>query len=287
MLKKYSKIEHLTHESQLLNMNVVVQEKVDGSQFVFGLNPKFYAQTKRGISLHKTNTNFSLAVEHLRHRAEFLTEGYVYYGECLTKPKHNRICYDRTPKGFVVLFDVFDINTKEYLQREQLQKIADRLEIDIIPELYCGKSSEMPETSKLLNNRSFLGYFQIEGIVIKSYTDKKIFKVVSDKFRELSKTKKKKKPTTTDEQLDNLFDVYNNENRWHKAVQHLRDEGKLDNSMSDVGRLLKELSNDFEEECKEDLKEKLYCLFRKNVLKKVCSGFAGWYKKELHKNEKN
>lgn len=284
MIQGYGKIETLRQRSQLLGRELVVQEKVDGSQFVFGINEdtgKFRAQTRRRNVLTMDDGHMGLAVANLQPQEDKLNPNWVYFGECLTKRKHNRIAYSRIPRGFLVLFDIFDSESGVYIPRGRLEEEAASLGIEVVPELYSGPFSEMPTFEELLDRESFLEGHNIEGVVIKDYTNKSFFKVVSQEFQEISQQKRVRTPKDSDQYLDDLFDTYRTESRWHKAMQHLFEEGQLTGTMRDVGPLLKELSMDFEEECKPLLKDQLYNLFRKRAIKKVSQGFAEWYRTQI------
>lgn len=51
------------------------------------------------------------------------------------------------------------------------------------------------------------------------------------------------------------------EARWHKAVQHLREDGQLVNDMKDIPALLRELNRDLDEECATAVGEDLLSFF--------------------------
>lgn len=53
--------------------------------------------------------------------------------------------------------------------------------------------------------------------------------------------------------LELLYDSYRTEARWQKAVQHLRDEGKLLGEPKDIGPLMAEIWRDLVEEEKAEL----------------------------------
>lgn len=269
------------HHNYLVSANGIL---VHNSQFVFGINEetgRFHAQTRRRNTLTADDGHMGLAVANLQIQEERLNPNWVYFGECLTKRKHNRIAYGRMPKGSLVLFDIFDVELDSYLPRHKLEEEAVLLGIEVVPELFVGPFSEMPKFKELLDRESFLGDHNIEGVVIKDYPGKTFFKVVSQEFQEISQQKRVRTPKDSDKYLDDLFDAYRTESRWHKAVQHLRDEGKLDGTMRDIGPLLMELSSDFEDECRLILQEQLYNLFRKRAIKKVAQGFAEWYRTQL------
>ena len=96
--------------SELLLDPVIVEEKVDGSQFSFG---RFDGDLKlrskgKDIIPDAPEKMFQKAVDTVM--ALDLVDGLTYRGEYLSKPKHNALAYERVPKGNVI---IFDINTAE------------------------------------------------------------------------------------------------------------------------------------------------------------------------------
>ena len=88
---------------------VEVSEKVDGSQFAFGLHPEegLVMRSKgRRIFPEELSSNdmFMLAVDYVQGLS--LDEGVYYYCEYLQKPKHNVLTYDRTPENHLALYGV-------------------------------------------------------------------------------------------------------------------------------------------------------------------------------------
>ena len=78
---------------------------------------------------------------------------------------------------------------------------------------------------------------------------------------------------------------YCTEARWQKAVQHLRDDGELENSPRDIGRLIKEIPNDIKKECEEEIKEKLFKWAWPKMARATHRGFPEWYKEQLLKSQ--
>src|SRR6267142_6345300 len=110
MIPSYPKIYNLGHAAilDLLDGDVVVEEKVDGSQFSFGLlydtrplvEPAFrlFFRSKEAIIEPEAPPKmFARGVEAVKAIAHLLTPGFVYRGEYLQKPKHNVLAYDRIP----------------------------------------------------------------------------------------------------------------------------------------------------------------------------------------------
>jgi ATP-dependent RNA circularization protein (DNA/RNA ligase family) len=144
---------------------VLVEEKVDGSNMSMArLNGAFVARS-RGKELidGAVEKIFSLAYEY--GKALPLRDGWIYRGECISKPRHNALTYGRTPKGCFVIFDITEVNG-EWLTTGQKKQEADRLGLEVVPCFYEG--SITPEAIKgFIGRESFLGLAPIEGVVVK------------------------------------------------------------------------------------------------------------------------
>ena len=71
--------------------------------------------------------------------------------------------------------------------------------------------------------------------------------------------------------------------RWQKAVQHLKEEDKIENSPKDIGLLIQETQKDISKECGDLIKEQLFA-WAWPQLKRTCThGLPEWYKEELMK----
>ena len=77
---------------------------------------------------------------------------------------------------------------------------------------------------------------------------------------------------------------FRTEARWNKAVQHLRDNGELENAPRDIGVLIKEVHRDIQEEEMDEIKKFLWDELGKDLLRKSTAGFPEWYKEKLLKN---
>jgi len=285
------------YTNNALKGEVVVQEKVDGSQFRFGINDKreFVASSKgAALDLDQPQKQFSRGVEYLKSLdawADFAPDTY-FYGEILDKPRHNILAYDRTPTNHIVIFDA--LSGGEYASRADLELWASRLGVDAIPELYRGDDVTVDMILDLVKTHSYLGGQIIEGVVIKNYTEKiqysgkeqQLFtKYVREEFKEMNS----KNPDFTggENKAIALFTDYCAEARWHKAVQHLRDADKLTGSPKDIGLIIKEVPADIISENESEIKDKLFDLFRSDFAKIVTRGLPEWYKKQLFMSDEN
>ena len=94
---------------RLLEGPVLVQEKIDGSQFRWAVD----AEGDIEFASHHAQIfpdaagDFAPAVEHILGHAEWLRDscrGYAFYGEFMRGPRQNTLTYERAPKGHLVLY---------------------------------------------------------------------------------------------------------------------------------------------------------------------------------------
>lgn len=310
-MKKYPKVRTVGHRdiADLLIGPVVVQEKVDGSNFSFGRSPdgQLFAWSRtQALGMNGADKMFAPAIEYIKSIDKRIPatgeqkacRGIIYRCEYLQRPKHNVLAYDRVPKNHLVLYEV------EYWQegggivnrgndRKLLELIANALDIDVIPELFCGdlRTEGVAPLSELIkvwhDKESFLGGPKIEGVVIKNFTqtDERtgspylVGKVVREEFKEVHRHQTKlEKP----DPVSSIGARLGGPARWQKAYQHLAETGQLVHGMEDVPKLLKRVQVDVEMEEEDTIKEALYKLYRKQVIGNSSRGVAEWYKAKLH-----
>lgn len=291
-LSSYSKILALGHKAihDILEGEVVVEEKVDGSQFSFGIIDGELQCRSKGCQVHVVEPDgmFKLGVDTSKSLVDKLTPGWTYRGEYLQKPKHNTLAYGRAPQGNFILFDV-ETNPSHFLGRAEKEVEAARLGLEVVPCYYQGPGSDigLEKLKSFLENISVLGAQKIEGVVIKNYSkftlDGKLAcaKIVSEEFKEIHGVEWKKNNPNKSDVVEMLIAKYGTEPRRRKAVQTLRDGGKLEGTPKDIGLLLKTVSNDILAECKSDLMEELFDHFWKDIARGINKDIPLWYKKEL------
>jgi hypothetical protein len=216
----------------------------------------------------------------------------VYRGEYLQRPRHNALAYDRVPRGNIILFDV-NTGLEEYVSREEKEKIAEELNLEIVPCLYRGMVANLDQFNTLLETISILGGQKIEGVVCKQEKptlfgpDKKALmgKYVSADFKEVHKGSWKESNPGRGDIVQSLISRYRTPARWAKAVQHLREAGQIQGSPTDIGAIIKECHRDFMEECGDECAAALWAHFSKEITRSVAGGIPEWYKEQLLKTQ--
>lgn len=292
MIHSMAEIFHVAHKAmdEIFNGPVVIQEKVDGSQFSFRMTEDLELQMRsKGQELlwdAPSSSMFKPAMEAVQDRAMLLIPGTIYRGEFLAKPKHNSLAYDRIPKDHVVLFEI-ETGLGSFGTTQQLQSAAHHLGFDVVPVLFEGQWREpLADLTRFFDTESYLGGQKIEGIVVKNYAQflhgkPLLAKLVSDKFKEVHAKEWKQSNPGGKDIIEILIECYAVEARWAKSVQHLRDEGKLTNSPVDIGPLLKEVSADIRKEEEDIIKETLFQWAWPKISRGVSRGFPEWYKQQI------
>lgn len=290
MIKAFPKIFALgtKYVIDIFNEDVEISEKVDGSQFCFGkIDGELFARSKgKQLFLDNPEKMFAEAVNYVASIEDKMPDNVCFYAEYLKKPKHNTLCYDRIPKNHLMLFGAM---TTDLTFIPDFSGYADLFEIEMVPIIYSGKA-EPGMIEQLLSRKSVLGGADIEGVVVKNYARPFLLggqplplmsgKYVSEKFKEVH-GKNWSKEKTSKGKLETFFSGYRSEARWEKAVQHLRDAGKLAVEPRDIGNLIKEIQNDITEEEAESVKDFLWNNFKGELMRKATAGFPEWYKKKL------
>ena len=134
--KSYPSVFNLGHRvlAELFSDPVLVEEKIDGSQFSFGLIGGVLRVRSKGAEMNSEAPEkmFDKAVETVSTLAPVLVPGYTYRGEFLRTPKHNTLAYDRTPVGHIIIFDI-NVDEESYLTYEDKKIEATRLGLEVVP----------------------------------------------------------------------------------------------------------------------------------------------------------
>ena len=301
VVPSYGKILTLgsSYTENALKGEVVVQEKLDGSMFGFGVNEngELVARSKgcqqRFDSYDKMFNNGMDYLKSIKKKILKYCPDTYFYGEYIQKPKHNVLAYKKHPRNYICLFDA--IHEGKWMTRKELEDASVNLDVDVIPELFKGLIG-VAGIKELLTTKSYLGDQIIEGVVIKNKKETIMLgnnlyplntKYVREEFKEKhTKEWKIKRPKGA---IEDIIEGYRSEARWQKAVIHAKEEGKLENAVQDIGPLMKMAQQDLEAEEKENIKEALWKALKGKILRRSVAGLPQWYKKELLKNlkEKN
>lgn len=272
----------------LLDDPVLVEEKVDGSQFSFGvLDGELCARSKgKDLVLSEPEKMFTLAVETAQSLAPDLTPGWVYRTEYLQKPKHNTLAYARVPERHVILYDVMT-GPEQYAPPEVKAAEAARLGLEVVPVFFHDRLTSLDLLRELAERESCLGGAVMEGVVLKNYgrftKDKKpmMAKYVREAFKEAHSLAWKASNPTRSDVVQALIQSFRTNARWQKAVQHLRERGDLTDSPKDIGALIREVPADILAEHEAEIKQKLFDYAWPQIQRGVTAGLPQWYKDTL------
>ncbi|KKL14383.1 hypothetical protein LCGC14_2516250 [marine sediment metagenome] len=292
----YPKVYQLGHRAikDLFLDEISVEEKIDGSQFSFGVKHDngFRVLVCRShhqqINLEEIPKMFTKAVETAQDLTPILRAGLTYRCEYLNKPKHNVLAYDRVPKGNLIIFDI-ERGIQDFLTPEERDIEAKRIGLESVPIFYRGKLHKYEDVIELLDEVSVLGGQQMEGLVFKNHKrfsdhDGKIMvgKFVRESFKELHSKEYK---TNAKHIAIQIGESLNTEARWLKAIQHMKEDGTLTDSPKDIGPLLHAINDDVLEECVDSIKNTLLKYHWKIICRTMTRGFPAWYKDQLAKKQ--
>lgn len=280
--------------ADLLDGPVLVEEKVDGSQFSFGvfdrgdeIGLELRCRSKGAqLNLLAPEKMFENAIATAQALFNQLRVGWTYRAEYLVKPKHNALAYDRVPAQHLILFDINPAH-EEYLPWETKADEAARLGLEVVPRLLHGALADISVLREMLQRVSILGGQPIEGVVIKNYArfglDKKVLigKYVSEAFKEVHAAEWKAANPNAGDIVQELIGTYRTPARWQKALQHLREAGKIEDSPRDIGLLMREVPEDIAQEAMDEIKLKLWSWAWPKIRRGVGAGIAEWYKESI------
>ncbi len=289
----YSKVWALGHLQALdiLDGPVVIQEKVDGSQFSFANAGGELLLRSKGAEIHAPDGMFKRACETAERifKTGTMPEGMVVRGECVDKPQHNTIRYARVPIGNIAIWDVSEKDGSEvYLPTEAVRGLSAVWGMECVPTYFEGviTGPELRALSQdLLKRESFLCGSPVEGIVIKNYKKCDSFgkmmcaKIVREEFKEQNGAIWEKQSHGS--AIERIIESFQREAIWRKAVQHAAESGVLLNEPKDIGHLIGLIKRDFHEEHGDAIKKALVKAFYDNIERSIMHGFPEWYKAQL------
>lgn len=289
-IHSYPKIWNLGHPqiSELFTSPCNFEEKIDGSQFSVQKEDGIYHFRSKGAEVFSGQAGmFGLGCEELQKIN--LTDSWIYRGEYLLKPKHNCLTYGRVPKHNFIVFDI-ETSPNNFLSYQDKLAHCREIGLEVVP-TFLIENPTLENFTEALKMESCLGAVTIEGLVCKNYSrfgpDGKVLmgKYVSEAFKEANKVNWKKGNQSHKDILQVLGESYRNENRWQKAVQHLKEVGKLESSPRDIGNLMREVHLDLETEEAEVIKDKLYKWAKNHIFRIATAGLPEWYKDSLLKEQ--
>lgn len=267
---------------------VLVEEKIDGSQFSFGVFDGELRCRSKGaqICLESPEKMFAQAIRVMGDLRERLHPGWTYRAEYLLQPKHGTLAYQRIPSQHLIIFDISP-SLEAYLPYQEKLVEAHRLGLEVVPMIYEGMVTDPDMFKAMLETVSILGGQKIEGVVVKNYAlftaEKKVAigKYVSESFKEIHAGEWRKSNPNPGDIVHTLIARYRTPARWTKAVQHLRDAGNLEESPRDIGALMREVPLDVERECAEDISAALWEWAWPKLRRGLTDGLPDWYKQRL------
>lgn len=286
----YPKVWNIGHTAitELLLDDVIVEEKIDGSQFSFGIfDGEIRCRSKnKDLVLDAPEKMFALAVATVLELAPLLHDGWTYRGEYLQSCSHNHLTYDRVPTRNVVLFDI-NPAPGQWLARDERDKEAARIGLECVPLIFAGRLEHIGHFEEMVKRASYLGGPQIEGVVIKNYhrfgrDSHPLFgKHVREDFKEQQDADWKTKHKSMSDIRDDLGQSFRMPARWQKAVQRLREAGTYTGTPQDIGPLIKAVQQDLHDEARDHVSKALMEWAWPHVSRVAIRGLPEWFKARL------
>lgn len=295
-ISSYSTIWHLDHGriEGLFVGPVVIQEKLDGSQFSAGVLNGELVFRSRKVTINPVAVPdlFRPAVDTFQtlHEQGRLVEGWVYRGEAICRERHNTLKYERVPNGGFVLFDI-EMKPGVFLGPGAVQSYASNLGLECVRTYFEGETNLDDVRGNVpawLAMGSTLGQsVEPQGIVVKNYNvftpEKKVAmgKFVTVAFKEKHQVSWREQNPTRRDIILGLVQELRNENRWRKAIQHGIEEGHIDAAsykMQDMKYLAKEIPQDIRKEEEAYIKQRLFDYFWPEIFRGAMKGLPEWFR---------
>lgn len=300
-LQTYGKIMNLGSSDRriagILDGPVVVQEKIDGSQFSFEVDSMTgdLLIRSKGQMIECFDAADQLFASSIHTVVEcfdkgMLEPGYIYRGEAQYKEKHVTITYGRVARGNIILFDVVKPDGT-YMTMKELEAEASRLGVEFSQVFFDEEIVTVDQLKSLIGTESMLGGHTIEGVVIKNYHDwfthgdgstaPKRAKLVDELFKEKHKKDWKAENPNRSDVVALLVAELSSKVRYAKCVQRLKENGELEGDPRDIGKLMKAFHDDLVDEEAAYIKDKLFEAFIKNIVRGASKELPYWYKEQL------
>lgn len=219
---------------------IVIQEKVDGANASIRYDTeagKLIAfSRKQELSYDKTLNGFWNYVQLLDASKYEPYMDYVFFGEWLLK---NAIKYKAEAYSHWYVYDVYDLNSEQYLTQKNVKKLCEELNLIYVKTFYTGEFISW-EHCKTFVGKSDIAIDLGEGIVIKNQTklnspDERVpfvLKIVGDHFKEVQKSSHREKIEDPQKlkvkaEAMNIVEQIVTKRRVEKELFKMRDEGLL------------------------------------------------------------
>lgn len=242
--------------------HIVIQEKVDGSNasFRYDVETNSLVAFSRKKILDECNTlNGFFNYVQLLDKDKFKEyPNYVFFGEWLSK---HTIPYHQEAYKKFYFYDIFDLNTNQYLTQGRVKLFAQMLGLNYVKTYYDGEFISWEHCKTFMERESDISIGIQEGIVIKNDTKRcieifnpnelkyeTVLKMVNDRFSEIkinNHIKKELDPQKEQEisHCKEIVDKIVTKQRVRKELLKMIDEGLLPNqlTMKEMGIIAKNL----------------------------------------------
>lgn len=174
---KYPRTSHLTFSpggtsddkkldsnSYLINKEIIISSKLDGSNFCF-TNKECFARSHSGPPKHKS---FDMAKSiHYQIKTSIPNDLFIYSEYLFAK---HSIYYTQLP-SYLFIFNILDIKQNIWLSWDDIEKISTQFDIPTVPVLFRGKFLKEIELENMINMLSSQKEFNIderEGVVVRA-----------------------------------------------------------------------------------------------------------------------
>lgn len=290
---KYPSFDHLPQslDGWPADLTWFLQEKVDGSQYTFGLWDGELVLLCQGKDKSKESM-FASANDAISLIKDNLNPDYTYHGEYLSKPGHNVITYERRPKMYVILYDIK--GPEGWLHPCDVVKEAERIGLESVPLLYVHQEWQDQCDPRAIAEMFFddkypscLGGNQMEGMVIKIIhkpgvcNPARVHKICTEIFKEKHKIgvpDKERILPSVEKIIEDIGLQWNVRGRFRKALIHLKENGvDVSEPLEKFREIENELDKDLSKEAKDEIKLCLWGDLKKLCLSKLTEGCGAYY----------
>lgn len=296
-MKKYVDIERLKDKYALAftkGEHIVVTEKIDGANASILTNGGEIVACSRRNELTPDNKlqGFYDFVQTLNAKdiADVLGTNYILFGEWLVK---HTIKYPESKMRQFYVFDVFNIETDQYMPWDFTKNVANTLGLNTVPVFYDGPFTSWEDLYALVGKTEMEAEPTGEGIVIKSQDrlDNKFsgtpayVKIVAKEFSEVHQSKVHEVDPEKIAQKERdiaLVETIVTERRVEKIIQKLVEDGVIptDWDEKNLGAIAKVLPKLCFEDC---VKEEPEIVSQVENFGKLCASTSMKHAKNLVK----